>query len=168
MLKIMLKIADFLERCSKGNNENTILVTFDVISLYTNNAHAYGLEVLSYWIDKHPGNLHGKFNKKFVLESARLILENNNCKFNNEFFVQINSIAMGTIFAFTYATLSMGYFELTFYRICINEFGETLDEFILENWCRFLDDCQTPVVVYSKQIKKNLYLRNFFVHLNYQ
>ena len=39
----------------------------------------------------------------------------------------------------------MGYFELTFYRICINEFGETLGHFILENWYRFLDDCKTPL-----------------------
>ena len=33
---------------------------------------------------------------------------------------------MRTIFAPTYAMLSMGYFELTFYGIRINEFGETL------------------------------------------
>ena len=33
---------------------------------------------------------------------------------------------MGTIFAPTYATLSMGYFELRFYTMCIDEFGETL------------------------------------------
>ena len=39
----------------------------------------------------------------------------------------------------------MGYFELTFYRICINEFGETLGHFILENWYWFLDDCETPL-----------------------
>ena len=43
---------------------------------------------------------------------------------------------MGTIFGLAYATLSMGYFELTFYRICINKFGETLHEFFLENECR--------------------------------
>ena len=52
---------------------------------------------------------------------------------------------MGTIFAPTLATLSMGYFELTFYRICINELGKTPGQFILENWCRFLDDCETPL-----------------------
>ena len=39
----------------------------------------------------------------------------------------------------------MGYFELTFYRICISGFGETPGQFILENWCRFLDDCETPL-----------------------
>ena len=75
-----------------------------------------------------------------MLESTRLILENNNFKFNDGFFVQICGTALGTIFAPTYATLTMGYFELTFYRICINEFDETLGQFILENWCRFLGD----------------------------
>ena len=38
---------------------------------------------------------------------------------------------MGTIFVATYAMLRIyGYLELTFYKICINEFGETLDHFI--------------------------------------
>ena len=41
---------------------------------------------------------------------------------------------MGTIFAPTYATLSKGCFEVTFYRICINEFVETLGQFILLFW----------------------------------
>ena len=41
---------------------------------------------------------------------------------------------MGTTFGPTYATLSMTYYELTFYKICINEFGETLGQFILENF----------------------------------
>ena len=52
---------------------------------------------------------------------------------------------MGTIFAHVYETLSMGYFELTFHRICINEFGETLGQFILKNWSRFLDNCETSL-----------------------
>ena len=52
---------------------------------------------------------------------------------------------MGAISATTYATLSMGYFELTFYRICINEFGETLGQFILENSYQFADDRQIPL-----------------------
>ena len=52
---------------------------------------------------------------------------------------------MGTKFFPTNATLSMGYFELTFYRICINEFGANLGQFILENWCRFPDYCEWPL-----------------------
>ena len=38
---------------------------------------------------------------------------------------------MGTIFVSPQATLIVGYFELTFYRICINEFSESLGQFIL-------------------------------------
>ena len=52
---------------------------------------------------------------------------------------------MRAIFAPTYAALGMGYFELAFYRMCINEFGETLGHFILENCSQFLDDCETPL-----------------------
>ena len=47
------------------------------------------------------------------------ILQNNNMKFDNEFYNQIKGTAMGTIFAPTYATLSMGYFKIKLYNFCI-------------------------------------------------
>ena len=50
---------------------------------------------------------------------------------------------MGTIFAPTYANLTMGFFELPFYDLCKDRFGEDLRNFIFENWSRFLDDCET-------------------------
>ena len=37
--------------------------------------------------------------------SPKFILQNNNMKFNNELYNEIKGIAMGTIFAPTYATL---------------------------------------------------------------
>ena len=52
---------------------------------------------------------------------------------------------MRTIFAPTYATLSMGCFEQTFNEICINESGGMLSQLILGNQCQFLDDCKTPL-----------------------
>ena len=122
--------------CCRVNYENTTLAAFNMLSLYTNIMHAYGLDALSYWIDKHPGSFHENFNKQFALKWRRCILQNNNCKFNNEFVVQINNTAMGALFAPTYVML-------TFYKICIDEFGETLGQFILENWGWFLDDCKT-------------------------
>ena len=62
---------------------------------------------------------------------------------NNEFYNQIKGAAMGTIFARTYATLSMGYFEIKFYSAYTFKYGELLAEYIKENWNRFLDDCYT-------------------------
>ena len=51
---------------------------------------------------------------------------------------------MGTFFAPTCATLTMGYFEVYFSNICELKWRKEFQEFILENWNRFLDDCQTP------------------------
>ena len=39
----------------------------------------------------------------------------------------------------------MGYFEVHFYNICELKWGKEFQQFILKNWSRFLDDCQTPL-----------------------
>ena len=57
---------------------------------------------------------------------------------------------MGTIFAPTSTTLSMGYFEIKVYSVCTFKYGELLAEYIKENWNHFLDDCYT--VLRSSQI----------------
>ena len=125
-------------------------MTFDVVNLYTNIPHTFGLEALYYWLENHPETLHARFNKEFVLECEKFILQNNNMKFNNEYYNQIKGTIMGTIFAPTYATLSMGYFEIKLYSVCTFRYGELLAEYIKENWNRFLDNCYT--VLRSSQI----------------
>ena len=79
------------------------------------------------------------------MESKKVILENNNCAFNDEFYRQISVTAMGTIFGPIYTTLTMGYFEVHFYNIYELKWGKELQKFMLENWSRFLGDCQTPL-----------------------
>jgi len=39
---------NFLKECSRVNNTNTMLTTFDIVSLYTNIPHEFGLEALKY------------------------------------------------------------------------------------------------------------------------
>ena len=136
---------DFLKKCSRVNNENTILVTFDVTSLYTNIPHDYGLQAIAYWIELYPDSLNLRFSKDFVLEGIKIILENNNCFFNNKYYNQIKGTAMGTIFAPTYATLTIGYFEIKFDQICELKWGKDTRDFIYKNWSRFLEDCETPL-----------------------
>ena len=121
---------DFLAKCSGENKWDTILTTFDVVGLYSNIPHEYGLEAIEYWLDKFPESLHPRFPKEFVLESVKFILENNNLNFNNEYFNQIKGTTKGTIFTPTYANLTMGYFELTFYDFYRDKFGEDLGNFI--------------------------------------
>ena len=88
---------DFLGKYSRKNNDSTTLVTFDTKSLYTSIPHNYGLKAIRFWIEKHPDSLHSRFSKGFVLESVKIILENYNCTFIDEFYRQISGIAMGTI-----------------------------------------------------------------------
>ena len=64
---------DFLPNCSREDYEDTLLVTFDVVNLYTNIPHTFGLEALDYWLENHPESLHARFNKEFVLECAKFI-----------------------------------------------------------------------------------------------
>ena len=60
----------FLAKCSRENKWDTILTTFDVVGLYSNIPHEYGLEAIEYWLDKFPESLHRRFPKEFVLESV--------------------------------------------------------------------------------------------------
>ena len=103
-------------------------MTFDVVNLYTNIPHTFGLEALDYWLENHPESLHARFNKEFVLECAKFILQNNNMKFNNEFYNQIKGTAIDTIFAPIYTTLPIGYFEIKLYSARTFKCGELLAE----------------------------------------
>ena len=143
MLKVTSKLTLNSYQSVQENYEDTLLVTFDVLNLYTNTPHTFGLEALNYWLENHPESLHARFNKEFVLECAKFILQSNNMKFNNEYYNQIIGTAIGTIFAPTYANLLMGYFEIELYSVCTFKYGELLAEYIKENWKGFFDDCYT-------------------------
>ena len=52
-------------------------------------------------------------------------------------------MAMGTIFAPTYTTLRIGYFEVYLFDICEVKWGIEFKSFVTENWSRFIDYCET-------------------------
>ena len=81
--------------------------------------------------------------KNLFQNVQKVILQNNNMKFNNKFYNQSKGTVMWTIFAPTYATLSIGYIEIKLYSICTFKHGELLAEYIKENQSRFLDNCYT-------------------------
>ena len=92
---------DFSSKYSRENYEDNLLVTFDVVNLYTNIPHTFGLETRDYWLENHPEGLHARFNNQFVLECAKVILQTNNMKFNNEFYNHMKGVAICTTFAST-------------------------------------------------------------------
>ena len=96
-----------LNKCPRDVDEDTEIVTFDVISLYASSPQ--DLEAIDYFLTKYEGDLHTRFRKEFVLESVNFILKNNALTFDSEFNLQLKGTAMGTIVAPTFANLTMEY-----------------------------------------------------------
>ena len=71
------------------------------------------------------------------METMKIILENKNRTFNDDFYGQISGAAMGTIFPPTYATSTMGYFEVHFYNIFELKWGNEFQKFIIEYQSHF-------------------------------
>ena len=68
-------------------DEDTEIVKFNVIGLYTRFPH------------KFEKDLHPRSKKKLVLESVNFILKKNALIFYSEYYLQVKGTAMGTIFA---------------------------------------------------------------------
>ena len=90
---------------------------------------------------KYQEDLHPRFREEFVLETENFILKNNTLTFDSDFYLQIKGTAMGTIFAPTYANLTMGYYEIKVYSI-ISQSYTLASKHFQNSWFRYLDDCQ--------------------------
>ncbi|XP_062579154.1 uncharacterized protein LOC134241086 [Saccostrea cucullata] len=132
---------DFLNYIPQTVPRETLLVSFDVTSLYTNITHELGIEAIKYWLDKYPEEIDDRFPANFILEGLRIVLENNNFQFDDENYLQIKGTAMGTKVAPTYACLVMGFLEEKLYNILPETFDLEFTQYIKENWKRYLDDC---------------------------
>ena len=67
-----------------------------------------------------------RFNISFILESIDFILK------NNEYFLQLQGTAMGTVFAPTYANLSMGYHEIKLYDLIELNYSVDIRQYFVE------------------------------------
>lgn len=133
---------DFLNKLAREVPEQSILVTLDVVSLYSKIPHQLGLEALKYWTSKYPNDIHQRFTQDFIMTGAKYILENNTFEFNEIHFRQISGTAMGTNFAPTYANLTMGYLEKTIlHEQLLMNFGQDKTYVIEDTFLRYLDDC---------------------------
>ena len=57
---------DFLNYIPKSDPSNTLLVSFDVVNLYTNIPHELGIEAINSWLSKYPELIHKRFSKEFI------------------------------------------------------------------------------------------------------
>ncbi|MCG7874810.1 MAG: GIY-YIG nuclease family protein [Candidatus Thiodiazotropha endolucinida] len=131
----------FLNSIPKKVSENTRLISFDIVSLYSNIPHGLGLEAISFWLDRYPDLIADRFNKSFIIEALKIILENNIFSFNKDYFKQTKGTAMGTKVAPTYATLVLAFLEEKLYEKIKTEKDENFAIYIRKEWKRYLDDC---------------------------
>ena len=93
-------------------------------AVYTPNIpHEFRLSAIEYFVSNYRQSINPRFTTQFFLEAASFILSNNSMTFDEMFYLQIQGTAMGTIFAPTYATLSMGFHEIELYVIIRNKFA---------------------------------------------
>ena len=134
---------DFLQHIPKEIDENSILVSFDVVNLYTNIPHDLGLTAIKYWLDNNRNSIAPPFSTEFILEAISIVLKENTSHFDGKFYRQIQGTAMGTKMAPTYVTLVMGYLEKELYTKCEQTFGKEDRDYLVKLFKRFPDDCFT-------------------------
>ncbi|XP_062602971.1 uncharacterized protein LOC134264726 [Saccostrea cucullata] len=132
---------DFLNHLPSNVNKDAKLVTFDVVSLYTNIPTDLGIQAVKFWMEKYPDMINSRFQHDFILEGLKLVLNNNSFAFAENHYIQTKGTAMGTKVAPTYATLTLGYLETLLKSELVKEWGEEFADLIETNWKRFLDDC---------------------------
>ena len=122
---------DFINFIEKTKiDQDTILVSMDVTSLYTNIPQEEGINTVC--------NAYEKFYKHnipipthYLREILGLILNENSFQFNGENFLQTSGIAMGTKMAVSFANIFMAEIETKIIEQCETKPRE---------WKRYIDD----------------------------
>ena len=118
---------DFLNKIDKvTTNPQSLLISLDVDSLYTNIDNELGIKAVSEAFSTDPHPIH-----PYILQLLRLSLEGNDFQFNGKHYLQISGTAMGKKFAPHYADITMAYWERMNLRKCDKQ--PTL-------YLRYLDD----------------------------
>ena len=72
-----MNTVDFLNNLPEQLENNVILATFDISSMYTNINNDLGIEAIKYWLEKDPEAIPTRIPKEFIIERLKLVLETN-------------------------------------------------------------------------------------------
>ena len=121
---------DFLIKIKQIENlpENSILVTADVVGLYSSISHELGLKALEEALEKRESK---QVSTDDLIKLTKFVLQNNYFKFNGEVKQQTSGTAIGTNPATPYACIFIDQVE--------SEFLKTQQHQPLV-WFRYIDD----------------------------
>lgn len=108
--------------------QNSLLVTLDVESMYTNIDNKDGLQAVLNCFRSNPDPKRPDLE---ILELLKLSLVNNDFEFNGKWYLQISGTAMGKKFAPSYANIFMAEWEKEVFKRC---------NYLPLVYLRFLDD----------------------------
>ena len=94
------------------SGENKIIFTMDITSLYTVIPKNEGLQALKYFLNQRPIK---KPSSESLLRLAELVLTLNCFSFGDNYYKQINRVAMGTKMGPSYANLFVGFIKNKFF-----------------------------------------------------
>ena len=77
---------DFLNKLPTQTESDSILVTYDVTSLYSVIPHNLGLEAVAYWYDRYKDALPRDVSKEMIIEGLEIVLKNNTLSLMAKYF----------------------------------------------------------------------------------
>lgn len=136
-------------------NDQSLLVTMDVTSLYTNIPHNEGVLACKKFFIEHGNN---QFPADDLEKVMHFILTNNYFSFNSKHYLQVQGTAMGTKMAPSYANIFMAYLEkdmLSSFHLKPTHFLRYIDDvfFIWEHGEDSLRDFERHVNNFHHSIK---------------
>jgi len=122
---------DFINFVEKTKiRQNTILVSMDVTSLYTNIPHEEGIETVCQSYETFH-NKNPPIPTKYLRDMLGLILKENSFQFNGDNYLQTHGTAMGTKMAVAFANIFMAKLETQLIR---------QSNIKPREWRRYIDD----------------------------
>ena len=124
---------DFLDKLDRNVSNDTLLLTCDIKSLYTNISHDLALTAIDYWITSVWELIYreNRFQKPFIMEALKIVLKYNFFYFNGDFWMQISGFAMGTKCAVKCSNLVVAFVEEKMFRLLPTVFDRGLVAFFI-------------------------------------
>ena len=142
----LLRIRD-IGKVEKGPTKGSL----DVTSLYTNIPNSEGITAIRETLSEHRPNKQDMPSNDSLIQLLKMVLQKNNFQFNDQNYLQIGGIAMGTRVAPSYAYLFMCKLEQ---RLISNYNKKT------KIWLRYIDD------IFFVWEHGNTELQNWYEYLN--
>ena len=147
-LKDTTDFINFIEKTKV--EENTVLVSMDVTSLYTNIPQEEGLTTVCNAYETCYKN-NPPIPTRFIREMLQLILKENSFQFNGKHHLQTHGTAMGTMMAVAFANIFMSAIETEIIRLSSNK---------PLVWKRYIDDIFSLWNIDKKDIGSLIELAN--------